>query len=144
MEAIIPLACQRIKRPPQDLASGSVPESGAVAAGPCGRPEVCALRSMLFISSRNNVPPWALASLPWRLARAPVKEPVSCPNSSLAMRSRGMAKDKDGDVRVRGGKQAIKHLFHHFGPRQYSVKTHRCIIEGQRVHSPIGRDIAYL
>ncbi len=42
-------------------------------------------------SSRNSVPPSASSNLPMRCDIAPVNEPFSCPNSSLSMRSSGMA-----------------------------------------------------
>ncbi len=38
------------------------------------------------ISSRNRVPPRAALTRPSRRARAPVKAPFSCPNSSLSNR----------------------------------------------------------
>ena len=43
------------------------------------------------ISSRNRVPFSALSIRPLRCAWAPVKEPFSCPKSSLSRRFSGMA-----------------------------------------------------
>jgi hypothetical protein len=46
---------------------------------------------MSAISSRNSVPPSASSNLPLRAARAPVKAPLVCPNSSLSISSSGIA-----------------------------------------------------
>ena len=43
------------------------------------------------ISSRNIVPPFAIRNFPSFLSSAPVKEPFSCPNSSLSKSSEGIA-----------------------------------------------------
>ncbi|MDT4855277.1 hypothetical protein FQZ97_896220 [compost metagenome] len=51
----------------------------------------CWASGMLSISSRNRVPPWACSILPMRLPWAPVKAPLSWPNSSLSKRFSGMA-----------------------------------------------------
>ena len=47
--------------------------------------------SMVETSSRNRVPPSASSNLPGFLSTAPVNDPFSCPNSSLAISSWGMA-----------------------------------------------------
>ena len=43
------------------------------------------------ISSRKIVPRWASSNFPICFSVAPVKEPFSCPNSSLSMSSSGIA-----------------------------------------------------
>ena len=58
---------------------------------------VCASIGMSPISSRNSVPPSACSKRPAERWLAPVKAPFSWPNSSLSMRSRGMAAILIGD-----------------------------------------------
>ncbi len=48
-------------------------------------------RLMSPTSSRKIVPLWASSNLPICFSVAPVKEPFSCPNSSLSISSSGMA-----------------------------------------------------
>ena len=48
-------------------------------------------KSITPISSRNRVPPLACSNLPLCCFTADVKDPFSCPNSSLSMSSEGMA-----------------------------------------------------
>ena len=51
----------------------------------------CKESGMSPISSRKSVPPWLCSKRPTRCAIAPVKEPFSCPNSSLSSNCSGIA-----------------------------------------------------
>ena len=49
----------------------------------------CISNDIVPISSRNNVPPFAMSKKPGLAVSAPVKAPFSCPNSMEGARSRG-------------------------------------------------------
>ena len=51
----------------------------------------CNSRGMVLISSRNRVPLSASSNCPFLFEMAPVKDPFTCPNSSLSISSRGIA-----------------------------------------------------
>ncbi len=72
--------------------SVSVPPTRWIS--PCWRTRrilVCVARAMSPISSRKMVPPSQSSNFPMRWPVAPVKDPFSCPKSSLSIRLSGMA-----------------------------------------------------
>ena len=64
---------------------GLLPPTRSMICSPSTRRSfTCTLASISPISSRNRVPPSASSKRPMRFSIAPVKEPFSCPNSSLS------------------------------------------------------------